>query len=182
MLHYPDLTDGTIALRPWTPDDAEQVHRMVQDPAIPRFMSIPPNHTLSGVQMWLGSRDEELQADQGVSLAIVSAGDGELLGSIGIELSCADAQIGEIGYWIGAGARGRGVASAAVRLIADWAYDTLGLARLEITTHKDNDASIRVALKCGFEREGLLRAYRLQHGKRVDLVMFSRIRGGHSRP
>lgn len=176
MLHYPDLTDGTIALRPWTPDDAQQVHRMVQDPAIPRFMSIPPNHTLSGVQMWLSSRDEELRADQGVSLAIVSASDGTLFGSAGIELSCADEQIGEIGYWIAAESRGRGIASATVRLIADWAFGTLGLARLEITTHEDNDASMRVALKCGFEREGLLRAYRLQHGKRVDLVMFSSIR------
>ncbi len=175
MLHYPSLTDGSLILRPWTLDDLADVHRMVQDPQIPRYMSIPPNHTVEGVRTWLASRDEDLAAGRSASLAIIDA-PGRLLGSVSLELSCADQAIGEVGYWVAAQDRGRGVATGAVRLISEWALRTLGLARLEIITHEDNAASQQVALTNGFQREGVLRAYRLQHGERVDLVMFSKLR------
>ncbi len=51
----------------------------------------------------------------------------------------------------------------------------LEIERLQLTTHLDNPASQRVAAKCGFAREGVLRRYGVQRGERVDLVMFSRL-------
>jgi RimJ/RimL family protein N-acetyltransferase len=153
---------------------------MVQDPEIPRYMSIPRNHSVEGVRTWLASRDEDLEAGRNASVAIVDAA-GSLVGSVSLELSCADQAIGEVGYWVAAEVRGQGVATAAVRLVSEWAFRTLGLARLEITTHEDNIASQHVARANGFLREGVLRAYRLQHGERVDLVMFSRLRTDPSR-
>ncbi|PKQ15393.1 MAG: hypothetical protein CVT67_09660 [Actinobacteria bacterium HGW-Actinobacteria-7] len=177
MLYYPELTDGTISLRAWSLDDVPVVHRMVQDPEIPRFLSIPPNHTIENVSKWIAGRDADLATGRSVSLAITDVGDGRLLGSVSLELSCADDAIGEIGYWIAAEERGRGIASAAVTLIEGWAFETLGLGRLEITTHPENQTSQRVALANGFREEGVLRAYRLHHGKRVDLVMFSKLPG-----
>ena len=74
-------------------------------------------------------------------------------------------------------ARGRGVITRALGLVARWAFDDLGIERLQLTTHVDNPASQRVAEKCGFQREGLLRKYGLQRGERVDLVMFARLPG-----
>ncbi len=48
--------------------------------------------------------------------------------------------------------------------------------RLQLTTHPDNRSSQRVAEKCGFRCEGLLRRYGLQRGERVDLMMWARLR------
>ncbi len=175
-LPHPDLADGEIRLRRWSMDDAEAVRAAVQDPEIPRFMGIPPNHTLEGVQRWLASVPADFESGAGANFAIVSARDGALLGSVGVERSCDDPEIGEIGYWVSAEARGQGVATRAVQLLTEWAWQAMQFARIEITTHEDNLASIRLAEKCGFEREGVLRAYREHHGKRVDLVMWSKLR------
>ena len=62
-----------------------------------------------------------------------------------------------------------------LELVSEWAFTGLGIERLQLTTHLDNPASQRVAAKCGFVREGLLRRYGVQRGQRVDLVMFARL-------
>ncbi|HSK46469.1 MAG TPA: GNAT family N-acetyltransferase [Coriobacteriia bacterium] len=170
------LSDGVVTLRPWRSEDAQDVHRMVQDPEIPRFMSIPSNHTLEGVKRWLSGRDEGWQAGDDLAFAIESADDGILLGSAGLEVSSDDPAIGEVGYWVAAESRGRGIAQRAVALISRWAFDVLELERLEITTHPENLKSQRVAEANGYRREGVLRAYRGQHGQRIDLVMLARLR------
>ena len=61
---------------------------------------------------------------------------------------------GHIGYWVTPPARGRGICTRALRLLARWALDELELQRLELITDPDNLASQRVAEKVGFQREG----------------------------
>ena len=82
-----------------------------------------------------------------------------------------------VGYWLAADARGRGIATHAVRLIARWAFAELALARLEITCGPDNEPSLRVAERCGFVREGLLRSHRSFQGARRDTVIFGLLPG-----
>ena len=50
-------------------------------------------------------------------------------------------------------------------------------ARMQLTTSVDNPASQRVAERTGFRREGVLRAWAENRGRRVDLVMYSRLPG-----
>jgi RimJ/RimL family protein N-acetyltransferase len=61
---------------------------------------------------------------------------------------------GEIGYWVAREARGRGVASRAVRLVRDWAASALGLTTIEIEAHEDNLGSQAVARAAGFTETG----------------------------
>ena len=56
----------------------------------------------------------------------------------------------EIGYWVARAARGRGVATRAVRLVRDWAASELGLTTLELVIHEDNAPSHAVARAAGF--------------------------------
>jgi RimJ/RimL family protein N-acetyltransferase len=61
-----------------------------------------------------------------------------------------------------------------VRLVARWAFDALGVQRLELTTAPDNVASQRVAERVGFTREGVLRGLvATENDGRRDNVMFS---------
>lgn len=72
------------------------------------------------------------------------------LGSVGLEVHERPVLHGEIGYWVSAPARGRGVATRAVRLLAGWGLERLGLSEIEIHVMAANLASQAVARKAGF--------------------------------
>jgi RimJ/RimL family protein N-acetyltransferase len=82
-----------------------------------------------------------------------------------------------VGYWLAPDARGRGVATRTVRLLARWAFDHLAVARLELTCAPDNVAPQRVAERCGFVREGVLRSHLRFKGGRRDTMVFSLLSG-----
>ena len=69
--------------------------------------------------------------------------------------------------------RAGGVASRALRLLAGWAAREHGLARLQLMVEPANMASIRVAEKAGFRREGLLRSYIEVKGTRRDVYLYA---------
>jgi RimJ/RimL family protein N-acetyltransferase len=105
--------------------------------------AIPRPYTAEDAEGW-GERCEAVwRTGESFPFAMVDGDTGELLGSI--ELSGST-----IGYWVAPSARGRGVATRALRLLVDWAP-----ARpLRLTTHPANLASQRVAEKAGFRRVG----------------------------
>jgi RimJ/RimL family protein N-acetyltransferase len=78
-----------------------------------------------------------------------------------------------VGYWLSPTARGHGIATHATRLTADWAFADLEIERLELTCGPENTASQAVALRCGFIREGVLRAYLPFNRQRRDTVVYS---------
>jgi RimJ/RimL family protein N-acetyltransferase len=85
----------------------------------------------------------------------------------------------EVGYWVAADARGRGIATRATRAAAQWAFGSVpDLARVQLRADTQNIASNRVAEKAGFTREGVLRSQRFNSrlGRRVDFVMWSLLR------
>lgn len=61
-----------------------------------------------------------------------------------------------LGYWVRTSCRGRGVAGRAARLVARFAFEHLGLIRVEIVIGVGNAASLRVAQKIGAHEEGVL--------------------------
>ena len=168
-----ELEDGVIRLRPVTPADAPAVARACDDPETARFIpGMPAPYSEAHALEYL----EQVAHDGGERLvrAVVDAASGELLGSIDVRI----AETGSIGYWVAPWARGRGVATRALRLLSRWAIDEQGVERLELTTHPANAASQRVAEKAGFVREGVLRAHvRWPDGRRRDSVLFSLLPG-----
>jgi RimJ/RimL family protein N-acetyltransferase len=169
----PPLSDGELLLRPWDRGDVPAVAAACRDPEIPRWTAVPPDYTERHARDFIGGTAADLQAGRELALAVVDAAGGSLLGAVGLaSFDWADGKA-EIGYWVAADARRRGIASRATRLLAEWALTRLGLDRIELLAHPDNEASQRVAERAGFTREGTLRRYRRRHGVREDLVMFS---------
>ncbi len=80
-----------------------------------------------------------------------------------------------LGYWVDVDYAGRGLATAAVRLICEIARDELRLHRVEAGTVLDNTASQRVLAKCGFEEFGLAPRYLHINGEWRDHRLFQRI-------
>ena len=78
----------------------------------------------------------------------------------------------ELAYLAREAGRGRGLMTRAVRLLCDWLFEE-GVGRLELRTHPDNEASQRLAERCGFHREGHERKSIWLHGVRQDALVWS---------
>ena len=172
-----ELRDDRIVLRPWTIDDAPALESACQDAEIAHWIPfVPYPYTRADAEEYLRGCLEVDEAERR-PFAIVDAESRDLLGSIDMGVNSHQYR-GHIGYWIAASARGRGICTAALRLLSRWALDELALQRLELITDPDNHASQRVAEKVGFRREGILRAH-LRHpdGRVRDSVMFSLLPG-----
>ena len=168
----PPLTDGDIRLRPWERRDGPAVTAACQDPEIPRWTVVPHNYTERHARDFIGGTAADLAAGRELALAIVDPDD-RVLGALGLSNFDWSDLKAEIGYWVVAEARRRGIGARATRLLALWAITTLGLERVELLANPENEASQRLAGRAGFTREGVLRRYRRRHGVREDLVMFS---------
>jgi len=109
-----------------------------------------------------------------VSQAIADPVSNEALGAA--TLMVRQSGTASIGYWLLPRARGRGLASAAVILLATWAASDGPFDRIEALVEPNNIASQRVLEKAGFRREGLLRSYLVFDEQRVDASIFSLLR------
>jgi ribosomal-protein-serine acetyltransferase len=86
-----------------------------------------------------------------------------------------DAQGGvcEIGVWLAPGAEGRGVITATVRHMLDWAFRVRGIQRVEWNNSPDNVRSQAVAKRLGLTCEGIRRSDFVVNGQRQDSETWS---------
>ena len=174
---YDGMTDGVVRVRRWRSQDAAVVARACSDPEIARWLPVPVPYDLAAASDFVDRHAPGAWAAGSLAeLAVVEAGSDEVLGAVGLTLRGG---IGEVGYWTAPWARGRGVATRACGLLATWAFDVLGLPRLELLADVDNVASQRVAARAGFSREGVARAARpaVRASGRSDMVVFARLPG-----
>jgi len=123
--------------------------------------------TLEGQRAWIGAEGHE-------RFAIL---DGDTIaGTIALSnVVRGFLQSANVGYWIDGNAQGRGLATRAVGEIVRFAFDELGLHRVEAGTLVDNIASQRVLEKNGFTRIGVARRYLLIAGEWRDHILFERL-------
>ena len=169
----PPLADEVVLLRPWREADVPAAFLGFSDPVVQRFSwpELAP-YSEEDTRTYFAEQEQARLLGEELNLALTEPADpGILLGggslyAVRLEQGCAS-----VGYWLAPEARGRGVATHAVRLLARWAFAELGLTRLELTCSSDNQASQRVAERCGFAREGLLRSHIPVKGGRRDTVI-----------
>ena len=100
----------------------------------------------------------------------------DIVGAIGIRIDQHRKYIGEIGYLVDRNYWGNGIASQAVGLIESIAFSDLDIERIELITLKQNKASIRVAQKCGYRKEGIQRHKLKLDGEWQDACLFAKVR------
>jgi RimJ/RimL family protein N-acetyltransferase len=167
------LVDDPTALRPWRDADVPSLVAICQDPEIPRWTHVPSPYGETDARAYMLQRYTGPEAGIAAPFAIVSAADDtELLGSISLMRIDWDHRRCEVGYWLGAPARGAGHTTRAVRLICSWGFEQLGLQRVELIAAIGNPASQRVAERAGFIREAVLRSVWAGREGRHDMISF----------
>lgn len=172
----PSLSDDRVALRPWRDEDLAAIAEASRDPEVTRWTRVPEHNTEAQVRAFRADQAPWLLSGRYAAWVVAESPGGPVRGVIDVRIELEGA-MAEIGYWMGAAGRGRGLMSAAVRLVTRWALEQRGLARVQILAAPENPASQRVAERAGFRREGVLRSYRDLKGTRQDLVVFSRLPG-----
>jgi RimJ/RimL family protein N-acetyltransferase len=107
--------------------------------------------------------------------ALVRCDDGTLVGTAGFHTVQPGNRTAEIAYDLDPAVWGRGIARAACESLVRWAFEHVGLVRVQATTLTSNARSQRVLEACSFQREGLLRRYRMVRGTPGDFWMYARL-------
>jgi ribosomal-protein-alanine N-acetyltransferase len=161
-------------IRPVRPEDAEEIAALYdanRDFLAPFEPVRPPEFFTADGQT---SRLRRQLADDTHPFAIL---DGDAIaGTINLFGIVRDGpESGVIGYWVDGARNGRGLATAAVGAILEYAFGDIGLHRVEAATLVDNLPSQRVLEKNGFERIGLARGYLRIAGDWQDFSLFQRL-------
>jgi ribosomal-protein-alanine N-acetyltransferase len=117
---------------------------------------------------------EEMERDEAYAFLLFRAQDRALLGGLTIgQVRRGVAQTAAIGYWMGQEHAGKGYMSRAVRAALAHCFGPLRLHRVEAACVPENEVSLRLLERCGFQREGYARAYLRIDGVWRDHLLFA---------
>jgi ribosomal-protein-serine acetyltransferase len=171
-----------IVIRPYTPADVPLLFEAASESIGEIFPWLPwchPGYAITETEAWIQHCEAARQKQTEYNFAVTD-GSRRILGGCGLNQLRPEHRIANLGYWVRTSAARRGVATAAVRRLVDFAFAATDLLRLEIVASVDNVASQRVAEKAGAIREGILRDRLLLHAKSHDAVLYSLVRSLHA--
>lgn len=166
-----------VRLRPMEDGDVPLLARWLNDPDVRHWLHLSEDSERLLTLEAHRERFERIRADPAHVSWCIETKDGQPIGEIGLmdihrlhsraELGVT---IGEKDFW------SRGYGTDAVRRVLRYAFEEMGLRRVGLITDEDNLRAIRCYEKCGFVREGLLRAFRLRHGRPLNMVAMGALR------
>jgi RimJ/RimL family protein N-acetyltransferase len=165
-----------VRLEPLTAAHLEEVAALLEDPGVLRYTRVPEPMPGDFAATWLAHYEEGRREGTRELFAVVGENDGAFLGVGAVPEIDHEAATLELGYVVAPAARGCGVATAALRLLTEWAFDEGGAERIELLISVDNDASKVVAERAGYVREGVMRSVHFKQGRRQDTELWSRLK------
>jgi RimJ/RimL family protein N-acetyltransferase len=178
---YPEIVERDGLVLRWPSEaDGPTVKAALDDPQTKRYLaSVPDDVTDAFAHAYCGADAERIREQHGVRYVVF---DGEeLIAGVTLKRVLIDRHQAEIGYWVAAQARGKRVATRAVRAVVDAAFEA-GLGRIELLAEPENPASQRVALAAGFRREGLRRMAPNRGRNGYEFVAYARLAGDPGDP
>ena len=173
----PTLEGERIRLRPFRELDRDALFAIYSDATVMRYWGFPPWTEIAQAEAHLAPLLAITDPVPSYSWAIARAGDDTLAGTTTLFAIRRDQLRAELGYSLAPSEQGKGVASEAVRLALGFAFDTLGLERIEADVDPRNAPSCRLLERLGFQREGLLRARWRVAGEVSDSAIYGILRG-----
>ncbi len=175
----PTLRHGLITLRPVRYSDIEAIYEACQDPLIPRFTTVASPYTLTHAQYFVQEQEPARFASKSELLFVITEGheaEEKFCGLISFHSVSLSNHAAEIGYWIAAPARGKGIGTTAAKLITEYGFQTMGFRRIEALVDVDNEASKALLRTAGYELEAIMRQkVTRDNGEQIDMALFSRV-------
>lgn len=176
----PGFSTAGIVIRPFVGDDRTSVYAAIResiDTISPWMSWCHSGYSMREAEDWLALCEKNWQAQADREFGIFDAGSNEVLGCVGVNQFNHVHNFANLGYWVRTNRTGRGVASTAARLAAQFAFRELRISRIEIVARVDNIASRRVAEKIGCKFECVARSRLLYNGHSHDAAIYSLLPG-----
>lgn len=150
------------------------VDAMLSDHDVLRFTRVPVPTPEGFAREWLMLYEAGRREGTREGFAAFD-GEGRFVGvALAFDIDRAEGEL-ELGYIVSPEARGRGAGTAILRALTDWAFAEAGAARIRLVIDVENPASLLVAERSGYVREGVMRSTYFKNGQRIDAVLMSRI-------
>ncbi|MGC5012832.1 GNAT family N-acetyltransferase [Streptosporangium sp. DT93] len=143
------LTGDGVVLREWEDGDLDAMVTLFDDPQVAYWTPLVSPFGLQAARTYLERSRQRRAAGESVQLVITVDG-GEPAGEVLLMFRGLGPDLAAIGYSVGAAHRGRGLATAAVRLMTEYARETVGVDRLLLEIEDDNAPSVAVARATGY--------------------------------
>lgn len=155
-----DLTDATVLLRAPTGHDIDRIATLCQHPDIARWTTVPDPYRRADAEWFVHEMvNDGWATGKTATWGVRDPVDETVHGMVSIDLQGH----GEVGYWLGPAARGKGWMTAAVRLAVVAAFER-GVDHARWKAIVGNTSSWRVAERVGFRRDGTVRREVEQRG------------------
>ena len=153
---YAPITTDRLTLRALVPQDATDLHRLINDWEVTRNLAVVPfPYPRDLADDWIASSRRQIDAATAYHLAITGkeGADELLIGAIGLRID-AKTRYGRLGYWVGRRFWGHGVGTEAATRFVRWAFANLDIEGIEANVFTDNPASMAVLRRIGFRHVG----------------------------
>ena len=170
----PVLTNATMTLRELELEDAPSLLAMLTTEEVTRFISPPPT-TIEGFEHFIAWTQQQRAAGQYICFAVVPAGMSTAVGLFQVRSLASDFSTAEWGFALGSAFWGTGLFVAGARQVIAFAFDTIGVHRLEARASVENARGNGALRKLGAVPEGVLRRALLRQGRYHDQVLWSLI-------
>jgi ribosomal-protein-alanine N-acetyltransferase len=176
-LHFPDripeLTAGSLLLRAPTEDDIPSWYERARDVESAFLAGDPVPESIAAGFEWLARNRERFRQRTGIRWVIVPEGSPRSVGSIGLGITSSEDRVAEFGFVIARAHWGRGIATAAGRLVTRFGFDVLQLAEIRAEALESNIASRRVLEKLGFQFEHVIPDFDRTEAGPVDGCLYA---------
>jgi RimJ/RimL family protein N-acetyltransferase len=168
------FTLSTCTLREWRRGDEPSLVRHANNRNI--WLNVrdafPFPYLPSDAKAWI-----RLAATDALNHVFAIDVDGFAVGAVGVRTGEDVHRLSaEIGYWLGEEYWNRGITTEVVKAVTQYAFDSLGMARVHAEVFEWNLASMRVLEKAGFVREGVLKRSAIKDKRIIDQVVYARVR------
>ena len=173
-----EVSDGIVLLRPFQLEDAQETYTAVRESLTdlkPWMSWASDDYSLNETREFIRLTRARWQEGTLFAFAITDSKSGRMLGGCSISHIHPVYHLCNLGYWVRSSSRGKGVAGRAALLASRYAFEKVGLLRVEIVIAPGNAASIRVAEKIGAQYEGILRNRMVVGSQVYDARMYSLI-------
>ena len=174
-----ELTSQRVLLRPYRLEDASVVFAAAMESVdtVGRWMPwCHAGHTEAESIAWIEKCHAMWQSGEAYEFAMFDSTD-EYVGGAGLNQFHRLHNLANLGYWVRQSRQRRGLATAAVRILAKFGFETLRLTRIEIVAASENSPSRRVAERAGAQFECIARNRLIIHGVPLAAAVHSLVPG-----
>lgn len=172
---FPAMETERMLLRELRAEDGPALYEIFRDPVVTRYYGFShltrPEQGLALVR----DRHRDWAERTGIRWGLELRETGALVGTVGFLHIDAKNAFCELGYDLHRDHWRRGLSTEAVRAILPFAYEVLGMNRVEALSDPRNIASRRLLERLGFRAEGTLRARFVHEGEIQDDMMYARL-------